>query len=442
MRLTRCRRWKGRGCLLDAVDALSMRSTVIGAIRSMRTGLGYGVRRSLGRSTAFDAFHEFERSIAGGSWRIRKDALEWADTLALESLPQGVVSDDPLCQQWSRNMEALDKSMKGKHAGKSAPRVLVQVPEGHHSPAGYSLFSNLIDGLRFIGVAAKSLGWKQEIEPVLHEFEPTVLLASDNAEYLERIDWDKVAEYKQSGRLLVGLTASLEEYGNTPLGARLAWARSAGVDFYYSFRAPEYIASREEYRAFEDAGFQIVNVEFGANPLLYRPVPGVTRDLNYVFLGSSNSDKWARYIAFFGPIMRNHAGFVDGPGWSKARDFEFRRERDRYIYARAKVGLNLHIDNQISWASELNERTYMLAACGVPQVIDRPGLLAKRFSEDAMFIGETPEDYDAMYRLALSDGDEAARRALRAQEEVFEAHTVFHRADHLIQSLDRLSATI
>jgi len=332
-------------------------------------------------------------------------------------------------------MEVLEKNLEGKYAGSSAPRILIQVPSGLHSPAGYSLFNNLIDGLRFVGIAARSLGWDETIASALKEFRPTVLLASDNADYLGRIDWDTVAEYKRSGGLLIGLTASLEEYGNTPLGPRLKWAQTHGVDFYYSFRAPEYIESRQEYDAFADAGYQILSVEFGANPLLYRPVPGVARDIDYVFLGSSNADKWDRYIKYFEPIMKGRTGFIDGPGWPRVRDFSFRRERDRFIYARAKVGLNLHIDNQIRWASELNERTYMLAACGVPQVIDRPGLLQRRFSDDAMFVGDSPEEYRQMFEFALDDRGEATRRAMKAQSEVLEAHTIFHRADQLVQRL-------
>jgi len=300
------------------------------------------------------------------------------------------------------------------------------------------LFSNLLAGLEFVGVEAAALGWGEPIAPALDEFKPTALLASDNAEYLERIDWNVVARYKNRNPLLIGLTASLEEYGNTPLGPRLAWGAKNGVDFYYSFRAPEYIASRREYDAFADAGYEIVTVEFGANPLIYRPVAGLPRDIDYAFLGSSNADKWDRYIEYFGPVMKQHVGFVDGPGWERARDFKFRQERDRVIYARAKVGLNLHKDNQIRWASELNERTYMLAACGVPQVIDRPGLLGRRFSDDAMFVGDSPEEYYQMVEFALNDKGEAKKRALKAQREVLESHTVFHRAANLVEHLMNL----
>jgi hypothetical protein len=62
------------------------------------------------------------------------------------------------------------------------------------------------------------------------------------------------------------------------------------------------------------------------------------------------------------------------------QNFTFNTDRDRYLYSRPRVGINLHIKNQAGNASELNKRIYMLAACGVPQLIDNAMLLTSRFS--------------------------------------------------------------
>jgi spore maturation protein CgeB len=105
--------------------------------------------------------------------------------------------------------------------------------------------------------------------------------------------------------------------------------------------------------------------------------------------------------------------------------------------ARAKVALNLHIQNQIDWPSELNERTYNLAACGVPQLIDAPKLLFKRFQPDSFFVASSPAEYQKYFRFALNDPKEGQRRALQAQREVFEKHTIFHRAEAFIEAMSR-----
>jgi FkbM family methyltransferase len=326
----------------------------------------------------------------------------------------------------------LAKEVKNLFANKlkqlEGLRILLHVPPLNVSPGGYSLFTNMLQALQFIGIETMTVNWDRPVKECLDAFRPSVFMTSDHAMYLSRIDWDAIKEYKKTHGLKVGLTASLQEYGNTPLSERLKWAQENEVDFYYSFRAPEYVRSRKEYMPFFEAGYQIFNIEFAANPLIHYPVPNVRKDLDYVFLGSSNWDKIPRYVPFMKNIVSRHAGLIDGPGWGFKENLTTLR-KDRYLYARAKVGLNVHLPEQITWASELNERTYILAACGIPQLIDAPKLLPSRLSEGGLFVGDTPEKYNQLFEFILVNPQEAEKRALAAQKEVFEHHTWFHRAE-------------
>ena len=108
---------------------------------------------------------------------------------------------------------------------------------------------------------------------------------------------------------------------------------------------------------------------------------------------------------------------------------------NRFIYARAKVGINLHVDEQVKWGRELNERTYTLAACGVPQLIDNPKLLRARFSQDAMFHAELPNKYFDLFNHIITSPDEANAKAMLSLEEVYLRHTTFHRADFFMRQL-------
>ena len=210
-----------------------------------------------------------------------------------------------------------------------------------------------------------------------------------------------------------------------------------GIDFYYSFRSQEYLKERIDYKPFLNEGYKIITVEFGANPLIYFPMANIKKDIDFVFLASSNADKQKRYFEWLPNILNNHSGFIDGPGWHKILRWAS-QPTHKYIYARAKIGLNLHIDDSIDWASELNERTYILAACGTPQLIDNAKLLPKRFSSEAMFRGETPEEYSRMFEYMFENPLECERRALIALEEVFEKHTTLHRADGFILKIKEL----
>lgn len=347
-----------------------------------------------------------------------------------------LASPDPVVRQGWALKQQVEAEFRNRYAGRTDERVLIHVPGAIHSPAGYSLFTNLAESLEFIGVPTRMLEWDADTGEVLEAFRPTVLLSSDDEAYRSRIDWAAIARYKQAQRLRVGLTASLEEYGNTPLAGRLAWAGESGLDFYYTFRDEDYVRTRSGYRPFFDAGYPMVYLPFGANILHYYPVAGFERDLDYVIMATRK----AEHMSHMKGIVGRYTGFIDGPGWKHVHDFRFNRERDRYIYARARVGLNVHLPEQLQWACEVNERTYQLAACGVPQLVDHALLLGKLFSPGALFVADTPRQYRQLFTHIVENASMAEARALQAQREVFERHTTFHRAASLLQQLASLGA--
>jgi hypothetical protein len=340
-------------------------------------------------------------------------------------------SPDPLVHQGAQLRLDLEILFRNCMAGVTDERVLIQVPDALFSPAGYSLFSNLMESLNYIGISAQALGWGENSQQALEQFKPTVLLSSDNHEYLNRIDWHAIKKYRASSRLRIGLSAALEEYESTPLLPRLAWAKEHRIDFFFSYRDRDYVKSRKEYQPFFDAGFQILYIPFGANVLHYFPIAGFERDLDYVLMASRKRE----HILYLKKIARQYSGFLDGPGWNQVKKFQFSRERDRYIYARAKVGLNVHLPEQIDWACELNERTYQLAACGVPQLIDHPKLLNNIFGPRSFFIADSPAHYFELFQELMNSPQLGLEKAIHAQKEVFSSHTTFHRAKSFIDQL-------
>lgn len=340
-------------------------------------------------------------------------------------------SPDPLVRQGWDLKKRVEQQFRQAYAGRSTERVLIHVPAPDYSPAGYSLFTNMAESLAFIGVPTAILGWEDDTKSIMRDFAPTVLLSSDHSSYLQRIDWNAVAQYRQTQHLKIGLTASLGEYENTPLEPRLKWAKRHGVNFYYSFRDKGYVSTRAEYRPFFDSGCPMVYLPFGANVLHYYPVGGIKRDLDYVIMATRKSE----HMSYMKSIAQLRAGFIDGPGWRHVHNFRFNRDRDRYVYARARVGLNVHLPEQIEWACELNERTYQLAACGVPQLVDHPKLIDQIFSSEAIFVADTPTEYERLFLHMIHHPEEAEQRALQGQKEVFARHTTFHRAEDFVRQL-------
>lgn len=388
-------------------------------------------------------FRRFEHAIHPDTWRLRDQIILWADEHAVnadlyETAEAYAAAADPVVRQGHELVESLKNAFRNRFVSQDGMRILVHLPGAVVSPGGYSAISNIMQSLTFIGVPVRCFGDEGVTGQLLTEFRPTVLLVGDYKPFLAAIDWNAIEHYRKRNRLIVGLTASLEEYGNSPLSERLIWAGGHDIDFYFSFRSQRYVTLRREYAPIFDAGYRILSIEFGVNPLVYYPVPVVGRDINYVFLASSNRDKLPRYISWLGPLFSEYPGVIDGPGWFGAGNFAFNADRDRYVYSRAKVGINLHLEEQITWACELNERTYMLAACGTPQLVDNPKLLGEYFSVDAFFVASSPREYTDLFRELISAPESCQGAVLNAQREVFERHTTFHRADGFVRELQGL----
>jgi hypothetical protein len=382
-------------------------------------------------------FRIFENKIDYRTWQNHDEILHWAESLAslpvIELQEQILASEQPIVKKGFELRQKVMGEFKDKYTNE-ALKIMIHLPSKESSPGGYSLFSNMAESFKFIGIKTELLFVGEDIKEKLNQFQPTILLSSDHKSYTSIIDWNVINEYKKSHNLQVGLTASIEEYGNTPLKQRLNWAKSVGIDFYYSFRAHEYFNARAEYKPFFDYGYKILSVEFGANPIQYFPLSIINKDLDYVFLASSNGDKQKRYFKWLSKLVYNHSGFIDGPGWHKL-DRWASQPTHKFLYARAKIGINLHIDDSMDWASELNERTYILAACGVPQIVDNAKLLPNRFSNETMFVATNPKEYEELFEFMLNNPKECEKRALKALEEVYEKHTTFHRASSFINQL-------
>lgn len=347
-------------------------------------------------------------------------------------------SEDPLVLQAIKFKTALESTFKNRLLNKTKDRVLFQIPNPLCSPGGYSVLQNLSECLSYLGVPVAYFDWNHNsIQKKLDGFSPTIFISTGSPEEIARIDWTQIERYKQKNALLIGFNATITEYENSPLEPRLEWAKENSIDFFYSYRDPDYVNTRTEYKAFFNAGYQIVYTPFGANILHYYPVPGFKRDINYVIMATRKRE----HITYMKNIARKYSGFVDGPNWNQIKNFNFNRDRDRYIYARAKVGLNVHLTGQLDWACEVNERTYQLAACGVPQLTDHPKLIDKIFSREALFIADSSAEYDRLFEELMLNPELGLKRALIAQKEVFEKHTTFHRAEAFMDQMETLFPT-
>ncbi|MBU3593254.1 glycosyltransferase family 1 protein [Polynucleobacter sp. 71A-WALBACH] len=384
---------------------------------------------------AFTAFlHPKTQELRSFTLKIAENSLKNQEFIEVKQ--NYLQSADPTVVQGFLLREDISRLFKNRYADQTSERILIHVPSAESSPAGFSLFTNLAECLNYLGVPTAILGWNQDSNEVVESFKPTVFLTSEHDSYLNRVDWNGIAKYKTRHKLKVGITAPLLENDTAPNTEKLLWAIENKIDFLYSFRDVDYVNSQPVYKAFANAGLPLLCLPWGANVLRYYPVPGCERDLDYVLIASRKRE----HIVYMKEIAKCYPGFIDGPGWNHINNFSFNRDRDRYIYSRAKVGLNIHLPEQLNNVYELNERTYQLAACGAPQLIDHPKLLDKTFSKEAIFIAENPKEYTELFLELINNPVLGQKAALLAQQEVFSKHTTFHRAEAFLKQLEKMNS--
>ena len=263
--------------------------------------------------------------------------------------------------------------------------MLFFLPSFGIAPATYSFLRNLGAGLTFCGVPVAYWDEGTHLADHLERFRPTVLMSLDRVWYgshpeVGQVAVEAVRAYRRGRKLIFGLTYNQFPKDRAILSRQLDSAAALGVDFFVSYLAPP--AVRARYGPFALRGFPVSSLEFGANPVLFHPLSGVERDLNFV----PSRQPTSRSVSEWPHSWPSYSGITQcrRPGWPRGVVAQF-PDQLRYLYARAKVGINLHVPFQIEDATELNERAYNLAASGVPQLMDNPALLPDRFGPKSVY---------------------------------------------------------
>jgi len=384
--------------------------------------------RSIMLQTSFELFR---RQIPVQTWQEHPHFIDLCKSMIWD-IDTHAVQNDPIHVLSESLRQKTLASFLNKYKEKSYLRMMIHLPSPKMSMGGASLFMNWIDALRFLGIETKELGWGCNTSAAISAFRPSVLFTSDHSSYTDQFDWEFIQLYRKYNPLIIMQTASHQHDGNTRNSTRLAKAKRRGVNFFVSFREPEYIqAYFQEWKGF---GFEILSIPFSANPLIYYYISVQKKPLDYVFLASNNYEKFGRYKDYLLPIFRRYHGVINGPGWGQD-ELILSRDYHRFLYALANIGINLHIPISLERVSELNERTYILACCGLFQITDKPKILERVFMPGSIVSADNPSDYLEKFSYYLRHEEERQPFIIKSMECVYNGHTIFHRMDSLIKKI-------
>jgi spore maturation protein CgeB len=176
-----------------------------------------------------------------------------------------------------------------------------------------------------------------------------------------------------------------------------------------------------------------------ADPSVYKPMR--SRDqyrANVVFAGTATPrrERHLAELVEFGLALW-------GPGWRRTslRDYCRGEQLDTENFVRAYAGASVAINIHRSADAEpavvergVNQRTFEVAAIGVPQVVDFRGDLAGHFTDrEEVLVYRSMEEMRALVEAALQDPVAAEAVAKAGRDRLLREHTYMHRLKRLLE---------
>lgn len=313
------------------------------------------------------------------------------------------------------------------------------------SAAAEVWFADLESGMRHAGVPVRRLPPFAKVDAsLLDDFRPTVVVALDRDETLAPIDLAALREHKRRHgclRLFVPTRDDLFTAGamSENEARRLERAvKGDGADAFVSLYEPECFPRL--FGAWSDAGFRPISVPQSGNPLEDHPCD-VPRVHDYFYASMSTPERLSATWNELRPILWRHRGDWAGQGWGfGGRNVSFSEISARY--GGARIALAPLLPSLRRDAFELTHRVYEAAACAAFQISTLSPITRRFLSERALVCARDGGDFVRLFEHYVGRADERNRFAEQALIELYARHTVFHRIEALLATLDAFDAAV
>jgi len=123
-----------------------------------------------------------------------------------------------------------------------------------------------------------------------------------------------------------------------------------------------------------------------------------------------------------------------GTGWPHGIG-ELSIEEAAELYQCARICPNFHVERQLREFNEVNERTYLIPACGGFQIVDRPVALRSMFAEEELVSAANPSEYHRLVDHYLGHPEERFPFVRAGMRRVWRDYTLFHILQPLVAYL-------
>ncbi|NSB12496.1 glycosyltransferase [Clostridium beijerinckii] len=206
-------------------------------------------------------------------------------------------------------------------------------------------------------------------------------------------------------------------------------------DFNYKFLISPF--HEETYISYfknlTSSNINIESVPFGFNPLIYYP-ENTKKIYDYFFVGTNSYLKYKETEKYLIPILNKYKnGILRGSGWGNI-NVELNPDNSKFFYNRSKINLNYHLDIQKKMKNEVNERTFIIGACGGFQIVDNPKLIYELYTKDDIAIANDEYEYAEMFKYYLNKPLERYEKAYNSLVKTYEnKYSLFDRLEKILQ---------
>ncbi len=295
---------------------------------------------------------------------------------------------------------------------KAGIRILLHRPD---NGALKYLMDSWAEVLNTMGIPTELLHWGENTRDKIARFRPTVFITVSDPAYIEQLDMTPIRQYRHFHRLQIGHITTLE-HSFEP------------VDFFITFHLDP---SRDN--RFSRLGRPLLSLPFAINPLRHYMRPG--REVwDYFFVGTNSRLKTDQTAKLLIPIIKNYHGLLAGVGWPAGAG-ELPLDEVARLYSLAHISPNYHIAYQYDLYNEINERTYIIPACGGFELTDNPAAMKDMFAPDEMAVARSPQEYHEMFHHFLEHPEQRLAYIRKGMQRVYREYTLFHVLERLTEHL-------
>jgi len=331
--------------------------------------------------------------------------LQWISEHAADG------SRDKLLSENRQLRETLLRQYDGAYQS-AETRILLHRPG---NGALKYLMDSWCEVLNYLGIKTAVINWGEKTQAKCESFQPTVFITVADPSYIGQLDVDYLKRYHQERELQIGHISIFEH-------------RYEPCDFLITF----HLDPRRD-PVMSNADLPLLSLPFAINPLQHYMRPG-TEIWDYFFVGTHSPFKATETESYLLPIVRNRHGILAGTNWGRGVG-ELQVEEAARLYNFARVYPNYHVHRQMEEFNELNERTFIIPACGGFELVDNPVAMRELFNDDEMAVANSPREFQEMFDYFLTNPDKRLPYIRKGMRRVYREYTLFHALSRLAEFL-------